>query len=200
MKKLIIIILSIIIVVTAIITAVIIYNFNNKESVNNESSIVKIADEDIFDDCTDEYEEMQKEMLQANSNEEKISPNCIVTLNVIYKKCGHQKSEEVQIPKELVNKTKKELQEKYSDHKIQSFSDTKIVLIKEEEGECNEHYLVQEKDGKVVIYQIINDLKKELDETDISTEFLSNGDKKQLENGIRINGKKELNKLIENFE
>ena len=200
MKKTIIIILSIIIVTIAIITAVIIYNSNNKGHINNNEAI-KIADEEILDDCTDEYEEMQIEMLEANSNEEKISPNCFMTLKVTYKKCGHQRSKYIKVPDELVNKTEKELQEKYQEWNIQSFSDTEIILTKEEEGECGEHYLVQDKDGNVVIYQILEDgTKKEYEKTDIWTEYLSDSDKKQLQEGIKINGRQELNQLIEDFE
>lgn len=200
MKKTIIIILSIIIVTIAIITAVIIYNSNNKGHINNNEAI-KIADEEILDDCTDEYEEMQIEMLEANSNEEKISPNCFMTLKVTYKKCGHQTSKYIKVPDELVNKTEKELQEKYQEWNIQSFSDTEIILTKEEEGECGEHYLVQDKDGNVVIYQILEDgTKKEYEKTDIWTEYLSDSDKKQLQEGIKINGRQELNQLIEDFE
>ena len=199
MKKTIITIISIITVITSIIIAIIIYNLNNKEKIKDDA--IKIADEEILDDCTDEYEEMHTEMLEANSNEEKISPNCFITFNVIYKKCGHQTSKYVKIPEELVNKTKKELQEKYNDWTIQSFSDTEIVLLKEEEGECKEHYLLQERDGKIVIYQLLEDgTKKEVEQTDISTEYLSDGDEKQLKEGIRINGKQDLNQLVEDFE
>ena len=105
------------------------------------------------------------------------------------------------MPDELVNKTEKELQEKYQEWNIQSFSDTEIILTKEEEGECGEHYLVQDKDGNVVIYQILEDgTKKEYEKTDIWTEYLSDSDKKQLQEGIKINGRQELNQLIEDFE
>lgn len=199
MKKTSIVIASIIIVIIAIITAIIIYNSNNKEEIDKK--IVKVADEEILDDCTDEYEEMQTEMLQANSNEEKISPNCFMTLKLIYKKCGHQISKYIKVPEELVNKTKDDLQEKYSDWNIQSFSDSEVVLTKEEEGECGEHYLVQDKKGNIVIYQILEDgTKKEYEKTDISTEYLSDLDKKQLKEGIKVNGLQELNQLIEDFE
>ncbi len=199
MKKTSIVIASIIIVIVAIITAIIIYNLNNKGEAN--INIVKVADEEILDDCTDEYEEIQKDFLQANSNEEKISPNCFMTLKVIYKKCGHQTSKYIKVPEELVNKTKDDLQEKYSDWNIQSFSDTEVVLTKEEDGECGEHYLVQDKEGNAVIYQILEDgTKKEYEKTDISTEYLSDSDKRQLEEGIKVNGLQELNQLIEDFE
>ena len=41
----------------------------------------------------------------------------------------------------LVNKTQEDLKEKYEDWNIEKFSDTEIILSKEEEGECGEHYI-----------------------------------------------------------
>lgn len=199
MNKTIITILSIIIVSVSIFTAVLIYKPKN----NNISKkiITKVADENILDDCTDEYEEIHNEMLEANSDEEKISPNCFITLKVTYKKCGHQTNEYIKVPEELVNKTKEELQEQYSDWDIEEFSDTQIVLAKEEVGECGEHFLVQDRDGNVVVYKILEDgSKKEYEQTDISTEYLSESDKLQIKDGIRVNGKQQLNQLIEDFE
>lgn len=199
MNKTIIIMLSIIVIILAIITAVIIYN--PKEDENLQEIKMEVADEEILDDCTDEYQEIQNEMLEANSSEEKISPNCFITLKKTYKKCGHTASEYLKIPEELVNKTQEDLKEKYEDWNIEKFSDTEIILIKEEEGECGEHYIVRENNGKVTIYEILEDgSEKEYEITDIGTEYLTETDKINMQNGIRVNGKQALNQLIEDFE
>ena len=78
MNKTIIIMLSIIVIILAIITAVIIYN--PKENENLQEIQMEVADEEILDDCTEEYQEIQNEILEANSSEEKISPNCSISL------------------------------------------------------------------------------------------------------------------------
>ena len=163
--------------------------------------VTKVADENILDECTDEYEEIQEEMLQASTKQEKISPNCFITFKVKYKKCGHVTSNCERVKDTLVNKTKEELQKEYINWNIEEFSEGNIVLSKDEEGYCNEHYLVQDKDGRVVVYKILEDgTKQNYEQTEISTEYLSDSDKIQIKEGIRINGKQNLNQLIEDFE
>ena len=197
MNKTIMTIIAIIVIIGAIIIGVQICKPNKEQ----EDIITKVSDEKIEDDCTDEYQEIQEEMLQANSTEEKISPNCFITMKKTYNKCGHTTSEYIAIPKELVNKTKEDLEEKYAGWTIDKFSDTQIVISKKEEGECGEHYIVKDKDGKVVIYKLLEDgTENEYEVTDISTEYLSETDKINMKNGIKVNGKQELNQLIEDFE
>ena len=197
MNKTIMSIIAIIVIIGAIIIGVQICKPNKEQ----EDIITKVSDEKIEDDCTDEYQEIQEEMLQANSTEEKISPNCFITMKKTYNKCGHTTSEYIAIPKELVNKTKEDLEEKYVGWTIDKFSDTQIVISKEEEGECGEHYIVKDKEGKVVIYKLLEDgTENEYEVTDISTEYITDTDKINMKNGIKVNGKQELNQLIEDFE
>ena len=199
MNKTIITMLSIIVIMIAVFTAIVIYKANNKEEIYNVET--KIAEENILDDCTDEYEEIQEEMLQASTNQEKISPNCFITFKTSYKKCGHETNKYEKIDDNLVNKTKEELQKIYSEWKIEDFSDSNIVLSKDEDGYCDEHYLIQDKEGKVVIYKILEDgTKQKFQETEISIEYLSEADKVQIKKGIRVNGMQNLNQLIEDFE
>lgn len=199
MNKTIITMLSIIVIMIAVFIAIVIYKTNNKEEIDNIE--FKIADENILDECTDEYEEIQEEMLQASTKQEKISPNCFITFKVKYKKCGHVTSNCEKVKDTLVNKTKEELQKKYSDWNVEEYSDNNIVLSKNDEGYCGEHYLVQDKDGRVAIYKILEDgTKQNYEQTEISTEYLSDSDKIQIKEGIRVNGKQNLNQLIEDFE
>jgi hypothetical protein len=197
MNKTIMSIIAIIVIISAIIIGVQICKPNKEQ----EDIITKVSDEKIEDDCTDEYQEIQEEMLQANSTEEKISPNCFITMKKTYNKCGHTTSEYIAIPKELVNKTKEDLEEKYAGWTIDKFTDTQIVISKKEEGECGEHYIVKDKEGKVVIYKLLEDgTENEYEVTDISTEYITDTDKINMKNGIKVNGKQELNQLIEDFE
>ena len=197
MNKTIMSIIAIIVIIGAIIIGVQICKPNKEQ----EDIITKVSDEKIEDDCTDEYQEIKEEMLQANSTEEKISPNCFITMKKTYNKCGHTTSEYIAIPKELVNKTKEDLEEKYAGWTIDKFSDTQIVISKKEEGECGEHYIVKDKEGKVVIYKLLEDgTENEYEVTDISTEYITDTDKINMKNGIKVNGKQELNQLIEDFE
>ena len=140
-------------------------------------------------------------MLEANSQEEKASPNCSFTIKKEYQKCGHTTSEYSNLPQELVNSTKKEIQEKYADFEIEKFSENDMVLIKKEDGECGEHFVLRNKDGVVVVYRILEDgTEIEFEATEIATEYLTLTDRNNMENGIRVNGKQELNRLLEDFE
>lgn len=199
MNKVIITMICIIVVIGAIITAVVIYKPNKVEE--SQYNVAEVTDEIIEDDCTDEYQEMQNELLETNSEEEKILPNASITFKKTYEKCGHTSSQYLEVPEELVNKTEEELQEIYSDWNIEQFSDTEIILSKTEEGECGEHYMVRDVEGEVIIYEILEDgTEREYEKTDISTEYLTDTDKINMEKGIRVNGKQELNQLIEDFE
>ena len=200
MNKVIITMICIVVVLGAIITGFLIAQ--PKDEQQNNITQTQIGEEEILDDCTDEYEELENSnMLETNSSEEKISPNSSITYKTYYKGCGHTKEEYNNMPQELINCTKSDIEEKYTDWQIEKFSSNEVILYKEVDGECGEHYLVKEKDGKVVVYKILeNGEEQEYETTQISTDYLTDTDKIEMQNGIRVNGKQELNTLIEDFQ
>ena len=203
MNRIIVTLISIVVIVGAIFTAVMLSD-DNKQNPNKYIETQEIAEETILDECTDEYEQIEKNnIVETNSNSEKISPNCEFIQKIYYSKCGHTISNYLNLPKEIVNLTQDELAEKYSDWKIEKFESNQVVLYKEMDSECGEHYLVKNKEGKVAIYKIVDDNLENLEEleiTDIYTEYLTDTDKINIDKGIRVNGKQELNQLIEDFE
>ncbi len=200
MKKTIVALICGIVFIGAIFTAVILVNNNKKET--HEEKVTELSEENIVDDCTDEYEELQQQnILTVNSEEEKISPNCSFILETHYKKCDHTVSQYIELPQSLVNKNKSELESMYSDWEVKKFSSNEIILYKESELECGEHYMVRDKDGRVTVYRISEDgIEDEYEQLEISTEYLTETDKINMKNGIQINGKQELNQFIEDFE
>ena len=91
--------------------------------------------------------------------------------------------------------------EKNKDWGIEKFSNMELVLIKEVEGVCNEHYVLKEKDGVIAVYKIDKDTKEELEElTGISIEYLTENDKMEIQQGIMVYGREELNSILENYE
>ena len=132
---------------------------------------------------------------------ERISPNAFITFKQTYKKCGHTTSEFVEVPQEFVNLSENELKERYTDWTVEKFTDTDIILSKEVEGNCNEHYVVRDVDGTVTVFHILDDgTEEEYMITDIATEYLTDTDKIEMGKGIEINGKQNLNQLIEDYE
>lgn len=202
MNRIIITLICILVVIGAMITAVMFTTNREQQEVPQTIVTEEIADENILDDCTDEYEQIEENnMLQANSEEEKVSPNCSFVQKVYYKNCEHTTSQYLELPTELVNLTEEQVAEKYPDCKIESFTSNEIILYKEADAECGEHYLIKDNEGQLTVYQILEDgTEKEIEVTGVTTEYLPETDKINMKDGIRVNGKKELNQLIEDFE
>lgn len=200
MNKVIVAMLSIIVVIGAMFTAVMI--FKQSDSEKPQTVVTKVAEENIVDECTEEYEELQdRNVIKTNSEEKKTSPNCSVTLKKYYTKCDHTLTEYINLPNDLVNSTQEDIQEVYQGWDIESFETNQIVLTRTIDSECGEHYIIRDDNGKVAIYRILENGEEELvEKTEISTDYLTQTDKDNMKNGIRANGKQELNQLIEDFE
>lgn len=204
MKKSWLIILVLAIIVIGIITGVYIYNKNKKIGKNIVDNEINIVSETITDECTEEYgklEEQAKLEIETNSSEEKISPNCLITLKRYYDECQHTINEYLDIPKDLVNGTESDLQKEYPNWEIQKYSNNEIILYKEFNSNCGQHFVLRDVDGKINIYKINENNEEELyEKTEISVEYLTETDRIEIQNGIRVNGIEELNQLIEDFE
>lgn len=196
MKKWGIIIAFIIIFIIAIFVGNYIYDSSNKEentikSENTSNSIVNQVDYSVRNDIT----------INTDSEEEKISPNATLILKKHYKECDHTIKEYAEIPEEFVNLTKSEIEKEYPEWEVEKFTPLDIILIKEEEGFCNEHFILKEEQGVITVYKIDKQGGESLyDTTGISVEYLTENDKLELKNGIKVYGKEELNSMLENYE
>lgn len=202
MNKIIITLIAIIVIISAMFTAMMIVTpKHNQEAKNIETEIAEV-EEEILDDCTDEYEGIEYEKtVKASMQEEKTTPNCSLIIKTYFSKCGHTKSEYTNLPQNLVNLTQNQIQEEYQDYEIESFANNEIILSQKKEEECGEHYMVKDKEGQVTVYQILEDgTQKEVEVTGVTTEYLPETDKINMKKGIQVNGKRELNQLIEDFE
>lgn len=204
MKKSWIILLFVVVIIIGIIAGLAIYNKNEK-SQNNiiENEINKIS-EKVTDECTEEYEELERQAkldIETNSSEEKISPNCLITLKRYYNECQHTINEYIDVPQNLVNGTQEDLEKEYPNWEIQKYSSTEIILYREFDSNCGQHFILRNDNGKITIYKINEEMQEEVyEKTEISVEYLTETDKVEIQNGIRVNGIEELNQLIEDFE
>lgn len=200
-KSIIISAIIVLFILGTVIGTILIKKFSDQKK--TETQIAEQNQEEIYDECTDEYEEMVESntLVEETSSEgEKISPNCSIVFRRHYNDCGHTIEQYSSVPTELVNKTEEDLQEQYSGWTIEEFSRNQIILYREFDSECGEHYILREKDGKVVVYLKTGDTEELVEETDIATEFLTETDRIELQNGIEANGRVELNQLIEDYE
>lgn len=193
-----IIIVSVLLVIIIAIIADIISS-KNKEEENVSESNTYIS-EVIEDECTEEYINEQN-TTAVSSNEEKVAANAILILKKYYKQCDHTINEYVELPQELVNMTEEEVQAHYPDWEVIGFEQGKITLYKEFDDVCGEHFKLRVEDGKVVVYIVKNDGSESLyEKTDISSEYLTETDLINMQDGLEIYGKEELNQIIEDFE
>ena len=199
MKKQYIIAICIIAFFTSLIITMNIVKENKLQNTKKEAKI----SEKVEDECTEEYKEEQEQQntTAVSSTEEKVAANAILVLKKYYKKCDHTINEYVELPQELVNLTKEQVQEKYADWEVIGFEKGKITLYKEFDDVCGEHFKLKVEDGKVVVYKENNDGSETLyEKTNISSEYLTEADLLNMQDGLEIYGKEELNQVIEDFE
>ena len=175
--------------------------FFNKEEISNEITedntyISKI----IEDECTEEYIKTRN-ATTVSATEEKLASNAILILKKYYRKCEHTINEYVELPQELVNMTEEEVQEQYTDWEVIGFEKGKLTLYKEFDDVCQEHFKLRLENGNVVVYIVNNDGTESLyEKTGISSEYLTETDLINMQDGLEIYGKEELNQIIEDFE
>ena len=196
MNKFKIAIISICTIILLIITTAVVY-----ENIKYD----KIAKEEnkITDECVYEYknEEDKINEIEASEIETKISPNAKLIIKKYYKECGHTAEEIKTVTNDMVNKNKEEMEKSYPDYNIERFLNNEIILKKEEEGQCNEHYIIKDENSNIIIYRVLNDGAEEVyQNTGISTEYLPETDRINLKSGVKVFGIENLNSIIEDFE
>ena len=196
MSKFKIVIISIFTIALVILTTAVVYQ-------NIKYDKLAKDEEKVTDECVYENNEVGNDVdeIKVSETETKVSPNAELVIKKYYKECGHTTEEVRKATNDMVNKTQKEVEELYPDYKIENFDNNKIVLLKEEEGQCDEHYIVKDENSNIVIYKLLTDGTEEIyQNTGISTEYLPETDKINLRDGIKIFGRENLNSVIEDFE
>jgi len=199
MKKYTIIAIIVFGIILGFITGLYLYKIKQIDYSNKE-----IVAQTIEDDCTAIVELNNEELsniIQTNELEEKTSPNCIITLKVYYESCEHLIETRKNIEKAQVNMTEEELKQKFLDWEIQKFTANEIVLYKELNRFCNEHFMLKEENGYIAIYKLDeNENAQFFQTTEISTDYLAEEDLSKIREGIKVYTEKELNKTLEDFE
>lgn len=140
-------------------------------------------------------------VLETSFQEEKIKDSTKLILKKYYLDCNHNIEREVELPNELVNFSKEELEKEFKEWKIEKFSEEEVILYKKIYGLCDEHFLILSGNEFVEVYELDEDYDKELYEiTNISIEYLAEEDLEKLKEGIYVYGIAELNSTLENFE
>ena len=196
MSKFKIVLISIFTIALIILTSAVVYQNIKYDKLAKE-------EEKVTDECIYENNEIENDIdeIKVSETETKVSPNAELVIKKYYKECGHTTEEKRNVANDMVNKTQEEIEKLYPDYKVESFFNNKIVLIKEEEGQCDEHYIERHENSNIMNYKILSDGKEEIyQNTGISTEYLPETDKISLRDGIKVFGRENLNSIIEDFE
>lgn len=193
------IILGVITLFTLVTFGIAIYNFKNIKS--SEANTLKETTSTRNSIIYNRVDENNYTIETSNAEILKISPDATIIFDKYYKKCGHTIVTREPLTKDMVNLTQDKFKKMYNDWQLIKFTNDEIELKKEFEGECEEHYLVKELEGKIGIYRIegSGDIQL-LEKTEISTQYLAESDIENLKEGVTLVGKEALNAYIENFE
>ena len=186
-----------------IILAIIIGFFTGKHLYKREKKHENVVTEKTGIEKTNKIENTIKtKEIQTSTQNEKISVNTKIIEQIYYNKCDHIIETELKDKKQYINMTKEMLTKKFPTWAIKKFNNDEVILYKEEEDFCNEHFLVKDVDGYITVYTLNSngEILEILKTTDISTNCLAEADKSNFEKGVTIYTKQNLNKLIEDFE
>lgn len=187
--------ISLLIIIIGIVMGYFLFFYSNTS--RNEVDYTK---ELANSDDRDSYENNSGVIVTSYSGF-KLSPNATISFEVCYKECNHVEVKEEIIDESLVNLNEQELQEKYLEWTIKQFSTDAVVLSKEAEGYCNEHYILREQDGYIGIYKLSNNGEEELVKlTSVLVQYLPETDMLNIKEGLKVYTKENLNKILEDFE
>ena len=196
----------IVLIIIAIIIGIIlgvgfaIYSVNqNKTDGTDITSEKQLANDNTIENSNNQIDDSN--IIETSSTNTNISPNAILITKIYYKSCDHLIRKSEDISEELINKSREDVEKAYPEWKIEEFSPTQITLYKTENGNCGEHYWVQEHNGVIGIYVMDEYGVKTLKEdTEISTQYLPEEDIKNLQAGIEIIGHTKLVEFLEDYE
>lgn len=171
--------------------------FFNSDKVNMQAEQFELNQ--IKDYAVQNYTKLQT--LEASTDTEKVSPNANFAIKQYYDECNHFNFKYSKLPKELVNLTRQEVEDYYEEYEVEEFDSNNVVLSKEINGFCDEHFYIMLGDEHIEIMQLdTNGSFIPYQETEISKEYLPQEDIEKLEEGIYVYGSGNINSVLEDYE
>lgn len=190
MNKNIILIISLIVIISFFI-GLYLYKF---ETIKERE---KIAIQNVEEEKTEE-----KIFIKTENQENKISVNTKITEKLYYKSCNHILKTTKKVDEKYINLTEEEFKVLYPKWQIHKFTQDEVIIYREIDDFCGEHYKIKEDDGYISIYKLDKYGNENIliEKTEIVVEYLPEEDIKKIKKGIIVYSKKELNKMIEDYE
>lgn len=185
--------ICILIIVLGIFVGVYLYNLNNLNKANITNDVTQVNDEKNDIKITNTLEIVTKE--------EKTTPNTLMIYKIYYTKCNHFINEYKDIDISAVNLNKQEIKDINKEWTITEFSPEQIVLEKQENDFCKEHFKLKIENNIIKIFSLDEKNNETLyEETNITTEYLTDEDILRLKEGILVYGKENLTSVLEDYE
>ena len=163
------------------------------------------AEQKIVVDDIKEETPISKRQVSTNDDEasavsarDGLNPTALFTYEIYNEMTDTSDSINGPIPKELVGKQMVDVKEFYSDWQVLSFSNDEVLLRKIIGEFDDERYIVSVYDGCVVVYyENMEDGIYMM--TDIETSGLDHNRQVLLNDGIYVEGKERLNRILEDY-
>ncbi|MCR4430786.1 MAG: BofC C-terminal domain-containing protein [Tepidanaerobacteraceae bacterium] len=134
----------------------------------------------------------------SNLEEIKLKPGAKMIYITYYSGCGHENREEKTAEERFAGFTKKQLEKEVEGWEIESFTPDEVVLKKQIDGICGDHYYIGLNDGYVTLFRGLPGVQSEVvEKTDILADTLREEDRTMLERGIIINSREEFLEIRE---
>ncbi len=194
-KEWIIALVCIILLILGVMAGLYVYQINNTKDSN------KLDGRQLAENNSQENDLIENITLSTSSTEKKTSPNAKLIEKEYFKGCNHTTTNTRDLPITLANCNIEELTEKCEGWQIEEFENDEVTLFREQDGFCDEHYLIKEHNGVLGIYTTDENGEETFKEdTDIQTMYLTEADLTKVRNGIEAIGDIELHSVLEDFE
>lgn len=196
MKKIKFLALSVFLLGTIYCSALIGYSLYKPMNENEETEIKK---SEVPLNTNDLYKNLEKNVGKFETP--KITPSTKIKYEYYYKKDNITEYFEDVPPYFFINLTRNDLENKFKDWNIKSFSEKEVVMQKVLDEESTQHYILSEYDGYIAIFY-----EKEINGTnlkDITSIHINSfppEEQEKIKKGIKIKGKEELIKILQDYD
>lgn len=164
---------------------------DNKGSIDIEEEALKLAATDKEYNAENETEEAIKE----------ISPSTEIIFNRSYKLCGDIISERRKPHKEEIGTKEEAIDSLFSDWTIEKFTEKQLVLSKQIDNYCPNHYILKEQGGLVAIYAPLEEEGLEIiKHTSVKVRSLPPNLQQEVEKGMVVGSLEEIEYIIESWQ
>ena len=115
-----------------------------EKEVTEKKQIIDSVQDVVIKNVQNEYEKEIEILEETISVEERVSPYAKMAIEKEFSKCGHTTVKVMDIPKELINLTRKEIEEKYSGWDVREFSPEEFTIFRVIDANCEDHYVLKE--------------------------------------------------------